>query len=104
MEKGIERWIKTSIGEWINTDGLESVIKIRFQDTEFSDVAGIVSETIKCALDNDIIAVNSMDVDMLYVSLTESAMKHSEKTFNDVISELRLLHDTMMAGITRTLA
>lgn len=64
----------------------------------------IVSETIKCASDNDTLEVNSIESDMLYVSLMEYAVKHSEKTFNDVISELRLVHDTMAAGINSAIA
>lgn len=104
MKKEIEQWIKTSIREWIATDGIESVIKIRFQDTEFSDVADIVSETVLEAFDNGITAENSVEAGMLYDLLMEVALKHAQETFTAVMGELRFVHDTMMASITRTLA
>ena len=61
MEKEIEQWIKTSISEWIATDGLESVIILSFQDTEFRNVAGIVSEAVLEAFDNGITTENSVE-------------------------------------------
>ncbi|MEI6261334.1 MAG: hypothetical protein WCR46_15705 [Deltaproteobacteria bacterium] len=104
MKKEIEQWIKTSIREWLAADGIESVIKIRFQDTEFSDVVDIVSGTIKDTSDNGTLAVNSIEADVLYDLLMEYALKHAQETFTAVMGELRLLHDTMIASITRTLA
>ena len=104
MEKKIEQWIKTSIGEWIATDGLESVIILSFQDTEFRNVVGIVSEAVLEAFDNGITTENSGDAEILYGLLMEVALKHAQKTFQAVMGGLRLVYDTMLTGITRTLA
>jgi hypothetical protein len=104
VKNEIEHWIKTSIREWIAADGIESVIKIRFQDTEFSDVADIVSETVLEAFDNGITAENSVEAGMLYDLLMEVALKHAQETFREIMGELRFVHNTMMAGINRTLA
>ncbi len=104
MKNEIEHWIKTSIRGWVATDGIESVIKIRFQDTEFSDLVDIVSGTVLEAFDNGITAENSVEAGMLYDLLMEVALKHTQETFREIMGELRLVHDTMMAGINRTLA
>ena len=104
LEKGIEQWIKTTIGEWIATDGLESVIIMSFQDTEFRNVIGIVSEAVLEAFDNGITTENSVEAGILYDLLMEAALKHAQKTFQAVMGELRLVYDTMLTGITRTLA
>jgi len=104
LEKGIEQWIKTTIGEWIATDGLESVIIMSFQDTEFRNVIGIVSEAVLEAFDNCITTENSVEAEILYDLLMESALKHAQKTFQAVMGELRLVYYTMLTGITRALA
>jgi hypothetical protein len=104
MEKKIEHWIKTSIGEWIATDGIESVIILSFQDTEFRNVVGIVSEAVLEAFDNSITTENSAEAKILYDLLMESTLKHAQKTFQAVMGELRVVYGTMLTGISRTLA
>lgn len=104
MEKEVESWIKTRIGEWIAADGLESVIKLEFQDTEFSDVTDFVYETVLKAYDGDEIAVKSIfEIKGVHDLLMRISMETAQKTFREVMTELKLVHDTMLAGITRAL-
>jgi hypothetical protein len=101
MKKKIEQRIKGDIGEWIETDGLVETLKIGFGDT---DAECFVQEYV-----DDLVVGMGSDVDPEEIptfsqSMYKIGMKHAQGIFQAVMAELRLVQDTMLASITRTLA
>jgi hypothetical protein len=100
MKNKIEQRIKGDICEWIETDGLMETLKIKFADT---DVTCFVREYVDDMLD-DMLDVDPEEAAAFCAEMVKVGMKHAHKIFHEVMADLRLVEDTMLAGIDRALA